>query len=91
MRKQKLFTKSLAISMALFMATAQIPASAFANETKTISIAGNTYTYTTEALDGYTQIGTSEIYYKLTDGSGLSGDLYGTSNLTYKEFYLKIV
>ena len=87
MRKQKLFTKSLAISMALFMATAQIPASAFANETKTISIAGNTYTYTTEALDGYTQIGTSEIYYKLTDGSGLSGDLYGTSNLTYKEFY----
>lgn len=87
MRKQKLLTKALAASMAVFMSVTQLPVSVLASETKTISIAGNTYTYSTEALEGYTQIGNSGLYYKLTDGSGLSGNLYGTSNLTYKEFY----
>ena len=38
-------------------------------------------------MDGYTQIGNSGVYYALTDGTKLSGNLYGTSNLTYKEFY----
>lgn len=87
MRKQKLLTKALAASMAVFMSVSQISIPAFAAESKSVSIAGNTYTYSTEALDGYTQIGNSGLYYKLTDGSGLSGTLYGKSNLTYKEFY----
>ena len=87
MRKQKLLTKALAASMAVFMSVSQLSIPAFAAESKTVSIAGNTYTYSTEALDGYTQIGNSGLYYKLTDGSGLSGTLYGKSNLTYKEFY----
>ena len=87
MRKQKLLTKALAASMAVFMSVSQLSIPAFAAETKSVSIAGSTYTYSTEALDGYTPIGTSGLYYKLTDGSGLSGTLYGKSNLTYKEFY----
>ena len=86
MRKQKLLTKALAASMAVFMAVSQL--SAFAAEgTKSVSIAGSTYTYSAEALEGYTQIGNSGLYYKLTNGTGLSGTIYGTSNLTYKEFY----
>ena len=86
MRKQKLLTKALAASMAVFMAVSQL--SAFAAEgTKSVSIAGSTYTYSAEALEGYTQIGNSGLYYKLTNGTGLSGMIYGTSNLTYKEFY----
>ena len=84
MRKQKLLTKALAASMAVFMSVSQFSIPAFAAESKSVSIAGNTYTYSTEALDGYTQIGNSGLYYKLTDGSGLSGTLYGKSNLTYK-------
>lgn len=88
MRKQRLLTKAVAASMAVFMSVAQLPVSAFAAEPKSVSVAGNTYTYSTEALDdSYTQIGTSGLYYKLTEGSELSGNLYGTSNLTYKEFY----
>lgn len=87
MRKQKLLTKALAASMAVFMSVSQLSIPAFAAETKSVSIAGSTYTYSTEALEGYTQIGNSGLYYKLTDGSGLSGTLYGKSNLTYKEFY----
>lgn len=56
MRKQKLLTKALAASMAVFMAVSQL--SAFAAEgTKSVSIAGSTYTYSAEALEGYTQIG----------------------------------
>ena len=86
MRKQKLLTKALAASMAVFMAVSQL--SAFAAEgTKSVSIAGSTYTYSAEALEGYTQIGNSGLYYKLTNGTGFSGTIYGTSNLTYKEFY----
>ena len=87
MRKQISFTKPLAISLAVLLTTSQFPASAFADEGNSISIAGSTYSYSTNALDGYTQIGTSGVYYKLTEGSGLSGNLYGTTNLTYKEFY----
>ena len=86
MRKQKLLTKALAASMAVFMSVSQLPVSAFAAE-KSVSIAGNTYTYSTQALEGYSQIGNSGLYYKLTDGTELSGNIYGTSNLTYKEFY----
>ena len=88
MRKQKLLTKALAASMAVFMSVSQLSVPAFAAEgTKSVSIAGSTYTYSAEALEGYTQIGNSGLYYKLIDGSGLSGTLYGKSNLTYKEFY----
>lgn len=88
MRKQKLLTKALATSMAVFMSVSQLSVPAFAAEgTKSVSIAGSTYTYSAEALEGYTQIGNSGLYYKLIDGSGLSGTLYGKSNLTYKEFY----
>ena len=88
MRKQKLLTKALAASMAVFMSVSQLSVPAFATEgTKSVSIAGSTYTYSAEALEGYTQIGNSGLYYKLIDGSGLSGTLYGKSNLTYKEFY----
>ena len=84
MRKQKLLTKALAASMAV----SQLSVPAFAAEgTKSVSIAGSTYTYSAEALEGYTQIGNSGLYYKLTNGTGLSGTIYGTSNLTYKEFY----
>lgn len=88
MRKQISFTKPLAISLAVLLTAIQFPASAFADEGNSISIAGSTYNYSTNALDSYTQIGTSGVYYKLTEGSGLSGNLYGTTNLTYKEFYL---
>ena len=88
MRKQKLLTKALAASMAVFMSASQLSVPAFAAEgTKSVSIAGSTYTYSAEALEGYTQIGNSGLYYKLTNGTGLSGTIYGTSNLTYKEFY----
>ena len=88
MRKQKLLTKALAASMAVFMSVSQLSVPAFAAEgTKSVSIAGSTYTYSAEALEGYTQIGNSGLYYKLTNGTGLSGMIYGTSNLTYKEFY----
>ena len=88
MRKQKLLTKALAASMAVFMSVSQLSVPAFAAEgTKSVSIAGSTYTYSAEALEGYTQIGNSGLYYKLTNGTGLSGTIYGTSNLTYKEFY----
>lgn len=88
MRKQKLLTKALAASMAVFMSVSQLSVPAFAAEgTKSVSIAGSTYTYSAEALEGYTQIGNSGLYYKLTNGTVLSGTIYGTSNLTYKEFY----
>ena len=88
MRKQKLLTKALSASMAVFMSVSQLSVPAFAAEgTKSVSIAGSTYTYSAEALEGYTQIGNSGLYYKLTNGTGLSGTIYGTSNLTYKEFY----
>ena len=86
MRKQKLLTKALAASMAVFMSVSQLSVPAFAAEgTKSVSIAGSTYS--AEALEGYTQIGNSGLYYKLTNGTGFSGTIYGTSNLTYKEFY----
>ena len=88
MRKQKLLTKALAASMAVFMSVSQLSVPAFATEgTKSVSIAGSTYTYSAEALEGHTQIGNSGLYYKLTNGTGFSGTIYGTSNLTYKEFY----
>lgn len=87
MRKQKLLTKALAASMAVFMSVIQLSVPAFAAESKSVSIAENTYTYSAEALEGYTQIENSGLYYKLIDGSGLSGTLYGKSKLTYKEFY----
>lgn len=88
MRKQKLLTKALSASMAVFMSVSQLSVPTFAAEgTKSVSIAGSTYTYSAEALEGYTQIGNSGLYYKLIDGTGLSGTIYGTSNLTYKEFY----
>ena len=87
MRKQKFLTKALAASMAVFMSVSQLSVPAFAAESKSVSIAENTYTYSTEALEGYTQIENSGLYYKLIDGSGLSGTLYGKSKLTYKEFY----
>ena len=88
MRKQKLLTKALAASMAVFMSVSHLSVPAFAAEgTKSVSIAGSTYTYSAEALEGYTQIGNSGLYYKLTNGTGFSGTIYGTSNLTYKEFY----
>lgn len=87
MRKQKLLTKALAASMAVFMSVSQLSVPAFAAESKSVSIAENTYTYSTETLEGYTQIENSGLYYKLIDGSGLSGTLYGKSKLTYKEFY----
>lgn len=88
MRKQKLLTKALAASMAVFMSVSQLSVPAFAAEgTKSVSIAGSTYTYSAEALEGHTQIGNSGLYYKLTNGTGFSGTIYGTSNLTYKEFY----
>lgn len=88
MRKQKLLTKALAASMSVFMSVSRLSVPAFAAEgTKSVSIAGSTYTYSAEALEGYTQIGNSGLYYKLTNGTGLSGTIYGTSNLTYKEFY----
>lgn len=87
MRKQKLLTKALAASMAVFMSVSQLSVPAFAAESKSVSIAENTYTYSTEALEGYAQIENSGLYYKLIDGSGLSGTLYGKSKLTYKEFY----
>ena len=84
MRKQKLLTKALAASMAVFMSVSQLSVPAFAAEgTKSVSIAGSTYTYSAEALEGYTQIGNSGLYYKLTNGTGFSGTIY----LTYKEFY----
>lgn len=74
--------------MAVFMSVSQLSVPAFAAEgTKSVSIAGSTYTYSAEALEGYTQIGNSGLYYKLTNGTGFSGTIYGTSNLTYKEFY----
>ena len=73
--------------MAVFMSVSQLSVPAFAAESKSVSIAENTYTYSTEALEGYTQIENSGLYYKLIDGSGLSGTLYGKSKLTYKEFY----
>ena len=70
------------------MSVSQLSVPAFAAEgTKSVSIAGSTYTYSAEALEGYTQIGNSGLYYKLTNGTGFSGTIYGTSNLTYKEFY----
>lgn len=88
MRKQKLLTKTLAASMAVFMSVSQLSIPTFAAEgTKSVSIADSTYEYSSEALEGYTQIGNSGLYYKLTGGTGLSGTIYGTSNLTYKEFY----
>ena len=88
MRKQKLLTKALSASMAVFMSVSQLSVPTFAAEgTKSVSIAGSTYTYSAEALEGYTQIGNSGLYYKLTNGTGFSGTIYGTSNLTYKEFY----
>lgn len=66
MRKQKLLTKALAASMAVFMSVSQLSVPAFAAEgTKSVSIADSTYTYSAEALEGYTQIGNSGLYYKI--------------------------
>lgn len=77
MRKQKLLTKAIAASMAVFMSVSQLSIPAFAAEgTKSVSIADSTYTYSAEALEGYTQIGNSGLYYKLTNGTGLSGTIY---------------
>ena len=88
MRKQKLLTKALAASMAVFMSVSQLSVPTFAAEgTKSVSIADSTYTYSAEALEGYTPIGNSGLYYKLIDGTGLSGTIYGTSNLTSKKKY----
>ena len=88
MRNKQIVTKVVAASLAAFVSVTQIPFTVSAADSKTVSIAGNTYSYATEALDGYTQIGNSGVYYKLTSGMGLSGNLYGKANLTYKEFYL---
>ena len=87
MNTKNLSTKFLAASLAALISVPQIPVSVSAADLKSVSIAGNTYSYSAEALDGYTQIGNSGVYYALTDGTKLSGNLYGTSNLTYKEFY----
>ena len=87
MNTKNLSTKFLAASPAALISVPQIPVSVSAADLKSVSIAGNTYSYSAEALDGYTQIGNSGVYYALTDGTKLSGNLYGTSNLTYKEFY----
>ena len=58
-------TKALAASMAVFMSVSQLSVPAFAAEgTKSVSIAGSTYTYSAEALEGYTQIGNSGLYYR---------------------------
>ena len=87
MNTKNLSTKFLAASLAALISVPQIPVSVSAADLKSVSIAGNTYSYSAEALDGYTQIGNSGVYYALTNGTKLSGNLYGTSNLTYKEFY----
>ena len=87
MRNKQIVTKVVAASLAAFVSVTQIPFTVSAADSKTVSIAGNMYSYAAEALDGYTQIGNSGVYYKLTSGTGLSGNLYGKANLTYKEFY----
>lgn len=69
MNTKNLSTKFLAASLAALISVPQIPVSVSAADLKSVSIAGNTYSYSAEALDGYTQIGNSGVYYALTDGT----------------------
>lgn len=50
----------------------------------TVTVAGTAYSWKKSAADGYTQIGTTGVYYK---GTLPTGDYYGTASLTYREFY----
>ncbi|MGM9522498.1 MAG: S-layer homology domain-containing protein [Oscillospiraceae bacterium] len=55
----------------------------------TVVINGTVYSFseTPGELDGVSQIGSTGVYYKVSSGKELTGDLYGTANLTYAEFY----
>ena len=76
MRKQKLLTKALAASMAVFMSVSQLSVPAFAAEgTKSVSIAGSTYTYSAEAAGGYHVKGVANV------NIAVDSDLYVESTI----------
>ena len=53
-----------------------------------ITVAGVKYLWSMQPAEGYTQIGTTGVYVKAADGqTALSGKLYGTTTLSYSEFY----
>ena len=53
-----------------------------------ITVANVSYYWVKGAMEGYTQIPGSDIYYKVANGhKELTGTLYGTASLTYEEFY----
>lgn len=53
-----------------------------------ITVAGVKYLWSMQPAEGYTQIGTTGVYVKVADGqTALSGKLYGTTTLSYSEFY----
>jgi len=53
-----------------------------------ITVAGVKYLWSMQPAEGYTQIGTTGVYVKVADGqTALNGKLYGTTTLSYSEFY----
>lgn len=53
-----------------------------------ITVAGVKYLWSMQPVEGYTQIGTTGVYVKVADGqTALNGKLYGTTTLSYSEFY----
>ena len=53
-----------------------------------ITVAGVKYLWSMQPAEGYTQIGTTGVYVKAADGqTALTGKLYGTTTLSYSEFY----
>lgn len=53
-----------------------------------ITVAGVKYLWSIQPAEGYTQIGTTGVYVKAADGqTALTGKLYGTTTLSYSEFY----
>ena len=75
--------------------TVMISSDNYVDMTKNITLTGQpitvsnvSYYWVKGAVDGYTQIPGTDIYYKAANGhQALTGTLYGTASLSYEEFY----
>ena len=75
--------------------TVMISSDNYVDMTKNITLTGQpitvsnvSYYWVKGAVDGYTQIPGTDIYYKVANGhQALTGTLYGTASLSYEEFY----
>ena len=74
--------------------TVMISSDNYVDMTKNITLTGQpitvsnvSYYWVKGAVDGYTQIPGTDIYYKAANGhQALTGTLYGTASLSYEEF-----